>query len=87
MRNRIGSIVAQQFRRQHIAYVVVERSAERVQTAIEDGALGVEADASREDIPRLVAHLVREGQDVYGARVLTSTLEEVYVEAVGGQTS
>jgi hypothetical protein len=24
---------------------------------------------------------------VYGARVLTSTLEEVYVEAVGGETS
>jgi ABC-2 type transport system ATP-binding protein len=45
------------------------------------------ADAGREDIPRLVAELVRAGQDVYGARVLTSTLEEVYVEAVGGQTS
>jgi hypothetical protein len=30
---------------------------------------------------------VRDGQDVYGARVLTSTLEEVYVEAVGGETS
>jgi ABC-2 type transport system ATP-binding protein len=45
------------------------------------------ADAGREDIPRLVAELVHAGQDVYGARVLTSTLEEVYVEAVGGQTS
>jgi ABC-2 type transport system ATP-binding protein len=44
-------------------------------------------EAGREDIPRLVAELVRTGQDVYGARVLTSTLEEVYVEAVGGQTS
>jgi len=45
------------------------------------------ADARREDIPRLIADLVRGGQDVYGARLLTSTLEEVYVEAVGGQTS
>jgi ABC-2 type transport system ATP-binding protein len=45
------------------------------------------ADAGREDVPRLVAELVREGQDVYAARVLTSTLEEVYVEAVGGETS
>jgi len=43
-------------------------------------------DAGRDDIPRLVAELVRDGQDVYGARVLTSTLEEVYVEAVGGET-
>ena len=47
---RIGSIVAQQFRRQHIPYVVVERSSERLQTAIEEGALGVEADASREEV-------------------------------------
>src|SRR5437660_6888475 len=46
---RIGSIVAHQFRRQRIPYVVIERSSERLQTAIEDGALGGEADASRED--------------------------------------
>jgi ABC-2 type transport system ATP-binding protein len=44
-------------------------------------------DATRDDVPRLIAELVRDGQDVYGARVLTSTLEEVYVEAVGGETS
>jgi hypothetical protein len=30
---------------------------------------------------------VHAGQNVYGARLLTSTLEEVYVEAVGGETS
>jgi ABC-2 type transport system ATP-binding protein len=52
-----------------------------------NGGARTYADASREDIPRLVAELVREGQNVYGARVLTSTLEEVYVEAVGGETS
>ncbi len=44
-------------------------------------------EAGREDVPKLIADLVRDGQDVYGARVLTSTLEEVYVEAVGGETS
>ena len=44
-------------------------------------------EAGREDVPKLIAELVRNGQDVYGARVLTSTLEEVYVEAVGGETS
>jgi voltage-gated potassium channel len=47
---RIGSIVAQQFRRQHVPYVVVERQAERVQAATQDGALAVEADASREEV-------------------------------------
>jgi len=44
-------------------------------------------EAGREDVPKLIAGLVRNGQDVYGGRVLTSTLEEVYVEAVGGETS
>ena len=43
--------------------------------------------AGRDDIPRLIAELVHAGQNVYGARLLTSTLEEVYVEAVGGETS
>jgi ABC-2 type transport system ATP-binding protein len=52
-----------------------------------NGGARTYADAGRDDIPRLIAELVRDGQDVYGARVLTSTLEEVYVEAVGGETS
>jgi ABC-2 type transport system ATP-binding protein len=52
-----------------------------------NGGARTYADAGRNDIPRLIAELVRDGQEVYGARVLTSTLEEVYVEAVGGQTS
>lgn len=47
---RIGSIVAQQFRRQNIPFVVVERNADRMQAAMDDGALAVEADASREEV-------------------------------------
>jgi ABC-2 type transport system ATP-binding protein len=43
--------------------------------------------ASRADAPRLVAKLVDAGRQVYGVRVLTSTLEETYLEAVGGETS
>jgi ABC-2 type transport system ATP-binding protein len=43
--------------------------------------------AAREDVPRLVAELVAAGRKVYGVRVLTSTLEETYLEAVGGETS
>jgi ABC-2 type transport system ATP-binding protein len=42
---------------------------------------------TREDVPRLVAEAVSSGRRVYGVRVLTSTLEEVYLEAVGGETS
>jgi ABC-2 type transport system ATP-binding protein len=43
--------------------------------------------ATREDAPRLVADAVAAGRKVYGVRVLTSTLEEVYLEAVGDETS
>jgi ABC-2 type transport system ATP-binding protein len=44
------------------------------------------AGATREDAPRLVAEAVAAGRRVYGVRVLTSTLEETYLEAVGGET-
>ena len=39
-------------------------------------------DARREDVPRLVRELVAAGEDVYGVRVVTSTLEEAYLEVV-----
>jgi ABC-2 type transport system ATP-binding protein len=45
------------------------------------------AGATREDAPRLVAEAVASGRQVYGVRVLTSTLEETYLDAVGGETS
>jgi ABC-2 type transport system ATP-binding protein len=40
------------------------------------------ADATREDVPRIVAELVAAGEQVYEVRALQSTLEDVYVEAV-----
>jgi ABC-2 type transport system ATP-binding protein len=43
--------------------------------------------AGRDDTPKLVAELVAAGRKVYGVNVLTSTLEETYLEAVGGETS
>jgi ABC-2 type transport system ATP-binding protein len=43
--------------------------------------------AGRDDAPRIVAELVAAGRLVYGVRVRTSTLEEVYLDAVGGETS
>jgi ABC-2 type transport system ATP-binding protein len=39
-------------------------------------------DASRDDAPAIVASLVHEGADVYEVRVMRSTLEDVYLEAV-----
>ena len=41
------------------------------------------ADATREDAPRIVRELVGAGEEVYGVRVLTSSLEDAYLEAIG----
>jgi ABC-2 type transport system ATP-binding protein len=40
-------------------------------------------DADRDDAPRIVRELVTAGQEVFGVRVLTSSLEDAYLEAVG----
>ena len=42
-------------------------------------------EARREDAPRIVRELVAAGEEVFGVRVLTSTLEDAYLEAVGGR--
>jgi ABC-2 type transport system ATP-binding protein len=39
--------------------------------------------AAREEVPKIVAELVASGAQVYGVRVLASTLEDAYLEAVG----
>jgi ABC-2 type transport system ATP-binding protein len=44
-------------------------------------------DAGRDDVPDIVASLVAGGARIYGVRVRTSTLEEAYLEAVGGETA
>jgi ABC-2 type transport system ATP-binding protein len=41
--------------------------------------------ATREDVPGLVAGLVAAGERVYEVRMTRSTLEEVYLEAVAGE--
>jgi ABC-2 type transport system ATP-binding protein len=40
----------------------------------------------RDDVPRIVADLVAKGEQVYEVRILASTLEDVYMEAVEGRT-
>ena len=47
------------------------------------GGTRVVAGAGRDDAPRIVAELVAAGERVYGVRVLSSTLEDVYLDAVG----
>jgi ABC-2 type transport system ATP-binding protein len=56
-----------------------------VELETDEGTRRIEG-AMREDAPRLVAEAVAGGRRVYGVRVLTSTLEDVYLEAVGGET-
>jgi ABC-2 type transport system ATP-binding protein len=40
----------------------------------------------RDDVPALVAGLVAEGRRVYGVRTRRATLEEIYLDAVGGES-
>lgn len=44
------------------------------------------AEAGRDQVPSIVEALVNEGRRIYGVRVLATTLEEEYLEAVGGDT-
>jgi hypothetical protein len=44
-------------------------------------------EATREDAPRIVADLVAGGAEIYGVRVVRDTLEDVYLDAVEGESS
>jgi ABC-2 type transport system ATP-binding protein len=57
-----------------------------VELETDEGRRTIEG-ATREDAPRLVAEAVAAGRRVYGVRILTSTLEETYLEAVGDEVS
>ena len=47
-----------------------------------DGDVHRFPEATREQVPEIVARLVAAGEKVYGVRVLSSTLEETYLETV-----
>jgi ABC-2 type transport system ATP-binding protein len=49
-----------------------------------DGDVRSFPEAEREAVPAIVASLVAAGERVYGVRVLSSTLEDTYLEAVEG---
>ena len=57
-----------------------------VEVELESGLRSFPA-AERDEVPQIVADLVAAGERVYGVRVLSSTLEETYLEAVGGESS
>jgi ABC-2 type transport system ATP-binding protein len=52
-----------------------------------DEGLRLFPDALREQVPGLVEQLVRESRQIYGVRVLATSLEEEYLDAVGGDTA
>lgn len=71
---RIGLIIADEFRRQGVPFVVIDRDPVAVAAVLERGDLAVEADASREDILRrlridrargLIAALGTDAENVY----------------------
>jgi voltage-gated potassium channel len=83
---RIGSIIAGQLRQQNVPFVVVERDPVRLQAAMSDGLLAVQADASHEDVLKrvgidsargLIAAVGTDAENVYtvlSARVLRPDL-------------
>ena len=52
-----------------------------------DAGSRIVSDVTRDGVPALVAQLVADGEKVYAVTPLQSTLEEVYLEAVGGDTA
>jgi len=49
-----------------------------------DGGTRHFPDAGRDEVPEIVARLVADGERIYGVRVVRGTLEDAYLDAVGG---
>lgn len=47
---RIGSIIVDEFRRQHVPHVIIEREPGRIRSLLDSGHLAIEGDASSEDV-------------------------------------
>lgn len=83
---RIGSIIAAQLQQHNVPFVVIERDPARLQAAMMDGLLAVQADASHEDVLKrvgidnargLIAAVGTDAENVYtvlSARVLRPDL-------------
>lgn len=83
---RIGAMIAEEFRRQHTSFVIVDRNADRVKAAGDAGFLVIEGDASREETLKragidrargLVAAVGTDAENIYAvltARVMNADL-------------
>jgi voltage-gated potassium channel len=83
---RIGSVIADELRRQGVPFIVIERDPSRVKEILERGDMAVEADASREEVLKrvgidrargLIAAVGTDAENVYtvlSARVLRPDL-------------
>jgi voltage-gated potassium channel len=78
---RMGEVIAREFSRQSVPFVIIDRNPERMQEAVEAGYLAVEADASSEHVLTrigierargLIAALSTDAENVYA--VLTARL-------------
>jgi voltage-gated potassium channel len=78
---RMGHIIAREFSRERVPFVLIERDPDRMREALDSGYLAVEADASSEDVLRrvridrargLIAAVSTDAENVYA--VLTARL-------------
>lgn len=85
---RIGSTIVEEFRRQGVPFVVVERDPERVLAVMERGGLAVEADASSEDVLRrigidrargLIAAVGTDAENVYAVLTARGLRPDLYI--------
>lgn len=87
---RIGLIIAEEFRRQHIPFVVIDRDPDAVHAVLERGDLAVEADASREGILEqlridtsrgLIAALGSDAENVYAILTARGLKPDLFIIA------
>ena len=87
---RIGKVIADEFRRQDVPYVVVDKDPGRVHDVIEAGGMAVAADASREDVLKrvgidrargLIAAVGTEAENVYTVLTARVLRKDLYIIA------
>jgi len=87
---RIGSVIAEEFRRQQVPYVVIDRDADRVHQVIASGGVAVEADASRDHVLHsvgigrargLIAAVGSEAENVYTVLTARELNPKLYIIA------
>ena len=85
---RIGAIIVDELRSQHVPYVVIERDRDRVQAVMELGGLAVEADASSEEVLTrlgigrargLIAAVGTDAENVYAVLTARGLRPDLYI--------